>query len=232
MLILSDDVAAQLVQFLMMGLVALGLYAWGQRLFNPRVGFWAAALWLSSPLVLWAGSSAYIDIGFACFIFFGVYAFSNWMDTDETHWLVMSAAFLGFAAAAKYSALFFLALFGFIIVLKEIKKRRFRQIALFTLIVALIAGPWYLRSYYYTGNPVFPFFPHIFGYGFLSGQDVHEIIKDTTTAYGRDKTLTNFLLLPWNLAFNQQKFVMEAPFSSDLPLCLTFPIVESFASKD
>ncbi len=168
MLILSDDVAAQLVQFLMMGLVALGLYAWGQRLFNPRVGFWAAALWISSPLVLWAGSSAYIDIGLACFIFFGVYAFSNWMDTDETQWLAISAAFLGFAAAAKYSALFFLALFGLILVLKEIKKRRFRQIALFTITAALIAGPWYLRTYYYTGNPVFPFFPHIFGYGFFS----------------------------------------------------------------
>ena len=41
-LILSDDVSAHLVQFLMMGLVALGLYAWGQRLFNSRVSCWAA----------------------------------------------------------------------------------------------------------------------------------------------------------------------------------------------
>jgi len=231
MLILSDDVAAQLVQFLMMGLVALGLYAWGQRLFNSRVGCWAAALWISSPLVLWAGSSAYIDIGLACFIFFGVYAFSNWMDSDETHWLIISAAFLGFAAAAKYSALFFLALLGLILVFKEIKKRRFRQIALFTTIAALIAGPWYLRTYYYTGNPVSPFSPHIFGDGFFSENEVHTIIKDLTPLYGTEKTFKNVLLLPWNLTFKSTLFHAEALITSmyllALPLVFFFSMVHS-----
>lgn len=230
MLILSDDVAAHLVQFLMMCLVALGLYAWGQRLFNPRVGCWAAALWLSNPLVIWAGSSAYVETGLACFIFFGVYAFSNWLDTDETYWIVLSAAFLGFSAAAKYSALFFLALFGFIIVLKEIKKRSFRQIALFTLIVALIAGPWYLRNYYYTGNPVFPFFSEVFGYRLWNSTDLQGLLG-TNHAYGAGKSLQSFLLLPWNLAFNQKKFLMEAPFSQIYFFALPFLLLSLLHSK-
>jgi len=58
MLILKDDVSAQLIQFLMTLLVAVGLYAWGKRLFSVTAGIWAAAIWLSNPFVLVVSSSA------------------------------------------------------------------------------------------------------------------------------------------------------------------------------
>jgi len=97
-LVLYDDLAAHLVQFLMMGVVATTIYAWGRRAFNARVGLWGAALWLSNPLVLWLGASAYIDVSLAMFLTLAVYAFFNWFQFRSTSWLLVSAAFFGFPA--------------------------------------------------------------------------------------------------------------------------------------
>jgi hypothetical protein len=70
---LYDGVAAQLIQFLMMGVLTTGLFAFGRRHFSQRVGIWATAIFLSNPLVLWSGTSAYIDIGLALFITMGAF---------------------------------------------------------------------------------------------------------------------------------------------------------------
>src|SRR5262249_19145906 len=82
MLLLYDDISAQLVEFLLMLLVAIGLFAWGRRKFSSRAGLWGAVLWLANPLVIWLGSTAYVDIGLAAFTFFGVYAFFNWRESN------------------------------------------------------------------------------------------------------------------------------------------------------
>src|SRR5262249_44963802 len=62
-LLLSGPIAAQLVQTLSLGLVAVVLFVWGRRAFSRRAGLWAAALFLGVPLAVWLGTSAYIDVG-------------------------------------------------------------------------------------------------------------------------------------------------------------------------
>src|SRR5262245_44834249 len=79
-LALKDDVLAQMVEYTFLTLTSLGLFAWGQRLQRPGLGLAAAALWLSHPLVLWLGESAYVDVGMTCFAFLGVYAMRVFWD--------------------------------------------------------------------------------------------------------------------------------------------------------
>jgi hypothetical protein len=205
MLSVFDDVSAQLVQFLMMLLITVTLYGWGRRWFTQRVGLWSATLWLSSPLVIWLGASAYVDIGVALFVTLGVYAFLNWRRTDQETWLLLSAAFLAFGAASKYSGLFPLCIFGLTLSYLSIRRRQLRQLILFTIVVALIAGPWYVRNYHLTRNPVFPEAGSIFGYGPWTAKDAanHGIVQ---AAYGSGKTPKALFLLPWNLAFHQEPF--------------------------
>jgi len=218
---LYDGVAAQLIQFLMLGVLATGLYAFGRRHFSQRVGIWATAIFLSNPLVLWSGTSAYIDIGLALFVTMGIYSFFNWVQLKEKKWLILGALFFGFAAGSKYSALFFLILFGLIALYIGFKERKLLHAFLFLLIAAGVGLPWYFRNWYYAGNPVFPFFGQIFGYEWWSPQDLQGQLNEMRS-HGMGRSLQSLLLLPWNLTFNQPKFLMEAPYSRIYLFALPF----------
>src|SRR5262245_24019029 len=88
---LKDDVLAQMVEFTFLTLTSLGLFTWGARQRRPWLGLAAAALWLSHPLVLWLGESAYVDVGVTCFAFLGVYALRVfWERQDNGGWGVGS----------------------------------------------------------------------------------------------------------------------------------------------
>jgi hypothetical protein len=205
MLSVFDDVSAQLVQFLMMLLIGVALYAWGRRWFNKRVGLWAAILWLSNPLVIWLAASAYVDVGVALFVTLGILSFFNWQQTKEEAWLILSDAFLAFGAASKYTGLFPLCIFGLSLLYLSVRRRQLRQVLIFAVFVAAIAAPWYIRNYHLTGNPIFPEAGSIFGYGPWNAKDADNHVL-AQAAYGSGKTLKALFLLPWHLAFRQEPF--------------------------
>ncbi|MEO8286762.1 MAG: glycosyltransferase family 39 protein [Chloroflexota bacterium] len=211
MLLLYDDIAAQLVQFLMVLLIAVGLCGWGLRLFSLRVGIWAGALWLSNPLVLAVGSTGLIDGGLALFICMSIYALFNWLTTKNRKWLVLSAIFAGLGSGSKYSALFFVGVLALVALYVAIRERRWTYPVMFVAIAVAVAAPWYLRSFYYTHNPVEPFFSQVFGYHTWNEADMQGQLKDWTLK-GMGKDLNALLLLPWNLAQYQGRF------GNDLPL--------------
>ena len=212
MLMFCDDIAAQLVQFLMMGLVAVALYAWGCRCFSSRIGLWAAALWLSNPLVLKFGSVAYIDIGLTLFVTLAAYSFFNWLYTKRPGWLALSGVFSGFAAGSKYSGLFFLGVFGIGALYVGVRERKWSYPVLFGWVGALASAPWYLYNAYHTGNPIFPFFGQVLGYGPWSPDDLQSL-SSVFQRMGMGKTVKSFLLLPWNLTFNSTRFGSPTPVS-------------------
>lgn len=82
MLLVSDDVPAQIVHFGMALLTALVLYVWGRQAWSPAAGLWAAALWLSNPLTLWLAATAYIDLGLTCFVTLAFYCAWKWRLAD------------------------------------------------------------------------------------------------------------------------------------------------------
>src|SRR5262249_23636948 len=133
-----------------------------QRQQRPGLGLAAAALWLSHPLVLWLGESAYVDIGVTCFAFLGVYALRVYWDKRENGWWLLGSALFGMEAGAKMPALFFVgagAVLGF---WARIRSRiTWRELILGWGVVALIAIPWYGFIAYHTGNPVWPMFPQL-----------------------------------------------------------------------
>jgi len=227
---LYDGVSAQLIQFLMMGILGTGLFAFGRRHFSKRTGIWGMAIFLSSPMVLWLGASAYIDIGLALFVTMGIYSFFNWIQSKERNWLILTAIFFGFSAGSKYPALFFPILFGLIAFGIGLRTRNFSYTIFFIVITVIVASPWYFRNWYYTGNPVFPFFGQIFGYEWWSPQDLQGQLNEMHS-HGTGRSFQSFLLLPWNLAFNQTNFLMEAPYSQIYLFALPFLILSLSRSK-
>ncbi|MBI4441904.1 MAG: glycosyltransferase family 39 protein [Acidobacteria bacterium] len=226
-LVLYDDLAAHLVQFLMMVVVATTLYAWGQRAFNARVGLWSAALWLSNPLILFLGASAYIEAGLAMFLVLAIYAFFNWFHSGSTPWLLVSAALFGFSAGHKYLALFPILIACFFIAYLSLRERKLRNVVAFVAILLVVAGPWYLRNAYYTGNPIWPYWGSWLGYGTWTAEDAkHQIADQFHPGAGNDSVA--LLLLPWNLTFHVTSFHEDYSLSPVylllLPLCLLVAI--------
>jgi 4-amino-4-deoxy-L-arabinose transferase-like glycosyltransferase len=216
MLLFAGDVGAQLVQCLMMLLVGLLLYAWGDTAGSPAGGLWAAAIWLGSPLVVNFGTVAFIDSGLTLFVVASAYSFFKWMGQGTSRsWLVLCGVFAGFAAGSKYSALFFVALFGLAVAYCGVRERRWAPVLTFGLAAALVAGPWYVYNAVQTGNPVFPFFGQLLSYGPWNAADLAGQMGEMRS-YGVGRSAGDLLRLPWNMASNPAAFHMEAPLSPSL----------------
>ncbi len=230
MLLLKDDVSAQLIQFLMTLLVAIGLFAWGRRLFSVMTGIWAAAIWLSNPFVLVVSASAYIDAGLTLFICLGAYGFSNWLQTRHTCWLGVSGTLFGFGAASKYLALPPLCAFGLVLLFLSLREKNFRPLLVFTATAVAIAVPWYVRNYYYTGNPFWPYFGSIFGYQPWSAEDLKGLVHEQYLNQSPPRSFLSFLLLPWNISFRLlELFHMDAPARMSPAYFFALPFLAAYA---
>jgi hypothetical protein len=231
-LLFFDDVLAQLVQFLILLTLAGSMIAFGQRFFSDRAGVWSAAILLSNPLVLWLGSVCYIDIAVMLFLWLSIFAFYVWTRSTERKWLLLSAAFCGFAIGTKYNAMIFLLILGILALYKGGRERKFRDCLFFVAFTLLVVSPWFARNFFYTRNPVYPFFYKVFGslfgYGFLRAEYYHGMLSDVAN-YGVGVTVKSFLLLPWYLATQHQRFASEMPVAwlplFVLPLVLVIGLV-------
>jgi 4-amino-4-deoxy-L-arabinose transferase-like glycosyltransferase len=211
-LLLYDDIAAQVIQLLLLATLTAALIAFGRRNFSTQTGWWSAAILLGNPLVLWVGTVAYLDISLMLFTTMAAYTFWNWLGTRKLHWLILSGSFCGFAASAKYPGLFFPLIFGLITVYIAIRERKYLYPVYLSAMTFVVAAPWYLRNYYHTRNPIFPFLPQVFGYSFWNAEDVKGLVQDMQL-YGVGKSIPALLSMPWHLAFNQQIFLAEARLS-------------------
>src|SRR5262245_9180675 len=187
---LKDDILAQMVEYTFLTLTALGLFAWGQRQQEPWLGLAAAALWLSHPLVLWLGESAYVDVGMTCFAFLGVYAMRVFWDKwgggsaegdtikaglsgsinpqsairnpQSSAWWLLASALFGMAAGTKMPALFFVGAGAALGLWARVRSRiTWGELAIGWGIVLLVVAPWYGFIAYHTGNPMWPMFPEL-----------------------------------------------------------------------
>src|SRR5205085_3112016 len=67
-LALHGQIVAKLLVLATSVVAAIGVYGLGSRLFSPRVGLWAAALFYSTPTVSWLSSNTYTDLPVALFL--------------------------------------------------------------------------------------------------------------------------------------------------------------------
>jgi 4-amino-4-deoxy-L-arabinose transferase-like glycosyltransferase len=237
-LLFSDDISAQLVQYLAVILVAVAAYAFSLRHLTPRAGILAAALWLSSPMIVWSASGALIDAILTMFMATAVFAFFNYYQTRQTGWLVLTCVLTGFAAATKYPALLLVPVFGLSLCLTALRDRNWRLPLVFGILVLVVGSPFYLRNTYYSGNPIFPLLTGIFPARLWTQTDVISQAAELGT-YGLSRTWSSFIELPWYLVINDDIFFSELGGTGDfspilfclLPLAFYFVAEDHFIRK-
>jgi hypothetical protein len=223
-MLLYDDITAQLVEFVILILLVIAIIGFCRRFFSFRAGAWSAAILIQSPIMLVLGTAGMVDVGLALPIFMSVYALCIWCGSEEHKWLVLAGVMCGLAIGVKYPGLFFLAaLMGFLVYTSVRSRRCYSSSLRFGLAALAVASPWFLRSFYYTRNPVFPFFYGWFARWFGWGQwkpEYQGVFVDLN-GLGMGKSLKAFLALPWNLAVHPAAF--GGGFVS--PICLILPVL-------
>ncbi len=130
---------------------------------------WAGTIAMLVPAVSNGMGAPLNDVALATFSNAALVAVMLWRDRATTGRAALAGVLAGMAIGVKYPALVWVGLLGGFMMLgpKHAKpvdrKHALRSVAVFGVAVLLTGGWWYLRAYVYTGNPVYPFFRHLFG---------------------------------------------------------------------
>ncbi|MCP4415175.1 MAG: phospholipid carrier-dependent glycosyltransferase, partial [Chloroflexi bacterium] len=128
---------------------------------------------ISMPMVLNLGAQAYNDLPLAFYQVAALAALLRWRQKEQTGWLILSGLLCGLAMGLKYTSFITpLLLAGFVVWhylqkgnqrLRRLKdfssavKKGLRPLLILTLSTTLVALPWYLKNWVFTGNPIYPF---------------------------------------------------------------------------
>lgn len=164
----SNEILAKVIHFSFGILSLITLYNVARKFLKTELSVIVLVIYFANLVVAWESTTAYIDLIRTFFELMAFWGFYNWFEKGNNKWLYLSALLLGFAIATKLLALGSVLIFLVLIVYKhkQTKNREYpallKDIISFVGISLLIPLPWFLFSYFHTGNPVYPFFTDLY----------------------------------------------------------------------
>ncbi|MBL7196760.1 MAG: hypothetical protein ISS47_01525 [Candidatus Omnitrophica bacterium] len=110
-----------------------------------------------------------------------------------------------------------------------ISKKAFKKIALYIFFASIvIGGPFILKSLYYTGTPLFPFFPGLIDFSHIDQSSGHwqsiltssQLHLSTKDAYGSGRGVLDFIKHFWILAVPERGVMSRYDYPLGLPYLL------------
>ena len=218
--LLGGQPAARLISLAFGALTALGVFALGRRSFSAGAGLLAAALFVTTPIVAWEASGAFVDLALSSYCFFAVAAAHRWLGDRRPAWLILAGVMGGFALSAKLNALFLLGALGLVLLLVVLADRdrawpaRVRALLSFGVAALLAGAPWPLFRWVQTGNPVFPFFNQVFQSPLAPA--VYDPLNLDEHSIGT--SLASLVRLPWAMTFSGPEVFHGGPPGGSLGL--------------
>ncbi|MGR3309544.1 MAG: ArnT family glycosyltransferase [Candidatus Brocadiales bacterium] len=200
-LITSGETLSKLFNFSISSMLLLWIFSIGNRYFSKGVGYLSAVIMMQvGPFFSTHFSESHVDAALGLFSLLGIYAFFMWMEERKEGrkegYLYLSIVCCALAAATKIQGLFFVLLFfiGFLVTVK-MDRQFLKRLVWCILAVGVIALPWYIRSWWLTGDPVFPLF-----YNHLGGKYWNEYSSvclgeylSSSGYYGGVKSFSDFI---------------------------------------
>jgi 4-amino-4-deoxy-L-arabinose transferase-like glycosyltransferase len=166
-LTLGGPVAAKLLQWACLPLTGLATCRLVRRAVptvRPSIVFAIAVI---SPVVIWEGSTAYVDLALAWLLAVSALALLRFDATSDRRWLLIGGVLMGGALGVKHLGLIVLALFTLLLLARRVTSSWWRDAVVPAVLVVavafVLASPWYVRAARASGNPVFPEMYRIFG---------------------------------------------------------------------
>lgn len=212
-LLVGDDALAKCYHWTL-GAAATAAVAALCRTAHARAsGVVAAAIFATIPTAALIAGWAYVDLGVVFFTTLSTLCFVRFLKAEHTRYLVLAAIFAGAAAGSKYTAgLQGLLLVGGVVISGRLEhrptRRVIRDVVLTAGLVGLVACPWWIKNFIYTGNPIFPF-----AYGLLGGDNWDpqrsQVLAEALAQWGGQRDTLGTLLLPWRVSLSGQFFSIE-----------------------
>jgi 4-amino-4-deoxy-L-arabinose transferase-like glycosyltransferase len=187
---------------------AMGVYALGYSTVDTRVGLWAAALFITTPLVGWLFGTAYTDNIVTLFVTSSFIALVRWEDSRKQGWLYTAALLAGVAAGSKVNVILAYVLVAAIVILQILMApstkfiHKIRTLAVAAFAASLFVVPTYALTYSFTGNPVFPLLNSIF----KSPKWNLDTAIMNASDYGLPMTVSSLIRFPFRLTFDTIRF--------------------------
>ena len=145
------------------------VYQYLRNRYDRQLAWLGFFIFISTPIVIWLSTSAYIDLGMTFFSTASVFALVKWRDKSyrDSKWLYLSACCMGLAVGSKYNALiawFITDLLLILVYVRDTKRQlsALKYAALFFFITLIVASPWFIKNYILTDNPFYPLFNTFF----------------------------------------------------------------------
>lgn len=227
MLLLDGDQIAKLLNFLFGITSALVVFSIGSRFLNRRAAVISSSVFYLVPSVGILSGMATHDLGLLLFEITSIFALSMWFKEGESKWLFLSAILCGFAMGTKYTGLYFFVVCLLFVFLRLAFDRKgldlmVKSIIFFGIIALLISSPWFIKSFVYTGNPVYPALSNVFGAG------EYQKVSIGFTSGKAALNPVRFLRLPWDMTFRHKNFGSASQIG---PLFLAFLIPLFFTRR-
>lgn len=182
------------------GVLTAGLvWWWARKTWSHSLAWRSLAVMISMPSLFLLAAWAYTDLALA---FYSLAAlFAAWrvhQSGDRRSWM-LAGAFAGLAMGVKYTSFILPLLLVVYLVLSEWRQRQelWRDGLRLILAAVLVAAPWYLRNWIWTGNPFYPF---LFG---GRGWDAFLAAHYAGAGTGIGWNAVQMLLLPLNITLGQ-----------------------------
>ncbi|HOF17497.1 MAG TPA: glycosyltransferase family 39 protein, partial [Phycisphaerae bacterium] len=135
-------------------------------------GRFAAVLLATTPIVLYMGFLAMVELAMLFYLAVGLLWLREWLREARAGSAVAAGLMIGGACAAKYLSVGFVAapLLAVMVLAGARNARRLAHAALAAVLALAMFSPWLIRNTAYTGNPVFPLATQWFGRGHWSAQ--------------------------------------------------------------
>ena len=206
-LALGSDSLAQLTGLGIVFLLLFALWQYSKENIHKNYAWLTPLIFISTPTFFSVASSAYVDLQAAAYVFLAFYSWQNGCDQKQPRWFFLMTLFAGAAIASNLTTIIilplaFLGLAWYGRTHKNLKQA-VNQCLIMTLGTLLILSPWLLRNYFFTGNPVAPFFMNIFGGENAMNWDVirSQMQLQYYSSIGMGHSFLDFLSLPINLTF-------------------------------
>lgn len=170
---------------------------------SSRIARLGAFLFWISPVVVNEAATTYVDLGVSFFLLVSFLLLHASIQQEKKAQAFIAGLMTGTTIAVKFSLLIALPVIGLVGFARLLKPFQFKKLSVFAALFAagilMGCGYWFTRNFILMGNPTFPYFGEVFNTIGLKSYGTYLDI-------GVPKTLLNFIILPFHLAFNPWPF--------------------------
>jgi len=208
-------------------ILGAAIFSFGTRFYNRKTALLATSIYLTLPMIMNHIGSAYVDIPSASMIFLALYSLIAWLKDKNSKWFYLSAILTGLSLATKFTSALPAVILGLFVIFFTIKGEKtyaLKKIIFFGLIIVILLTPWLLKTYFRTGNPVWPIAFNVFGGSYWSSEIASYFSQPLEISVVN--SVWDFVLIPWNITMHSSNFSLllgwNAIFLSFIPLLIFY----------